>query len=72
MERFNINGFHIELGHTIEEYNALYDKEYENGEFWDFSIEDIEAGAIEANPNMIYWQIDDRVYETYKFEEFEG
>lgn len=71
MEFKIINDFHIELGHTIEEYNDLYGKEYENGEFWDFSIEDVENGAIEANPNMIYWQIGNRVYETYKFEEFE-
>lgn len=54
----------IECGKTIEEYMKKYGEAYANGELWDFSVEDVNGGAIELNPDMTYWEIDGRIYET--------
>ena len=71
--------FHIEFGHTLDEYMGLYGDQYNDGELWDFCLIDIwdKDKSVEANPNMRYWAIVDengelRVFETYDFEEFEG
>lgn len=71
--------FHIEFGHTLDEYRGLYGDQYNDGELWDFCLIDIwdKDKSVEANPNMRYWAIVDengelRVFETYDFEEFEG
>lgn len=71
-----VNGFHIEYGHSLEEYMNLWGDLYKEGELWDFSFDDVKSKAIEPNDNMVYWALIDkdgelRVYETYKFEEFE-
>ena len=71
--------FHIEFGHTLDEYMGLYGDQYNDGELWDFCLIDIwdKDKSVDANPNMRYWAIVDeneelRVFETYDFEEFEG
>ena len=53
----NINGFRIEYGYSLEEYRELWGDMYDEGELWDFSFTDVVHGAIEPNPNMIYWAI---------------
>lgn len=67
-----INGFHIETNHTLKEWELLYKQDYINGDLWDFSLECIKFQAIEPNPNMVYWLIDNRVYETCIFEDFDN
>lgn len=47
-----------EKGHTYEEYMLKYGIDYRNGDLWDFSEEDLTNGAIEVDPNMIYWEIE--------------
>lgn len=37
---------------------------YNNGELWDFSAEDVNGGAIDLDPEQVYWEIDGRIYET--------
>lgn len=54
----------VEGGHTLSEYDSLFGDKYSEGELWDFSLEDFESGAVEPDPEMIYWEIDDRLYET--------
>lgn len=54
----------IEFNKTLEEYMEKFGKNYINGELWDFSLEDMNSGAIELNPEQVYWQIEDRLYET--------
>lgn len=54
----------IECGKTMEEYMANFGEEYENGELWDFSAEDINGGAVDPDPDILYWEIDGRIYET--------
>lgn len=51
-------------GHTLEEYHAKFGEEYDNGKLWDFSLKDLENGAIEPENSVEYWQIGDRAYET--------
>ena len=57
-----VNGtpMEVEVGHTIQEWKDNYD----DGNNWDVSLEDIITGAIEPSPNVIYWLIDGRLYET--------
>ena len=52
-------------GKTLEEYMGIYGADYEDGNLWDFSEEDVASGAIELDPNTCYWRIDGRLYETY-------
>lgn len=54
----------VVFGHTLEQYKKEFGKKYENGELWDFSIEDFTSGAVEFDPKRDYWVIDDRVYEV--------
>lgn len=54
----------IVRGKSIDQYMRRYGKEYEEGTLWDFSIEDMRNGAIEPTEGMVYWLIDDRLYET--------
>ena len=66
----NLNGFIVEFGHTLDEYERLYKKDYEGGDLWDFSLEDIETNAIKPREDMIYWAIvvdnEIRIFETYQ------
>ena len=57
----------IEQGHTYEEYMEVYGVDYNNGDLWDFTQEDIENGAVEMDYDRIYWFIDGRYYETNEF-----
>lgn len=52
-----INYFHIELGHTLEEYKEQFGTLYENGDLWDYSLEDVKTNAVEGNCNVLYWGI---------------
>ena len=55
----------VERGHSTSEYfNLDFGNAYEEGDLWDFSLEDFESGAVEPDPEMIYWEIDGRLYET--------
>lgn len=55
----------IEFGHTLEEYQEKFGQEYEQGNLWDFAVEEVFDGTIEAeNLDNVYWLIDGRLYET--------
>ena len=55
----------IEFGHTLEEYQEKFGQEYEQGNLWDFAVEEVFNGTIEAeNLDNVYWLIDGRLYET--------
>ena len=56
--------YQIECGKTLEEYMKKFGEAYNNGELWDFSAEDVNGGAIDLNPEQVYWEIDGRIYET--------
>ena len=56
--------FKVEEGHTLEEYMSIFGKDYENGNLWDFPIEELYDGSIEPQEHMIYWVIEGRAYET--------
>lgn len=60
----------IEKGHTLTEYMQKYGKDYENGDLWDFSENDLTNGAIEPDTSMVYWEITldgtTRYFETYQ------
>ena len=70
-----INYFHIELGHNFEEYKEQFGTLYENGDLWDYSLEDVKFNAVEGQCNVLYWGIvvDDklRIFETTIQQEFE-
>lgn len=70
-----INYFHIELGHTLEEYRNRFGRLYAEGDLWDYSLEDVKFNAVEGQCNVLYWGIvvDDelRVFETTIQQEFE-
>jgi hypothetical protein len=59
--------FKYEDGHTYEEYIEKYGEEYNDGTFWDYSLEDL-LDLIEDNKigykERVFWLIDDRFYET--------
>lgn len=61
-------GCKFEEGHTHAEYEDEFGDEYENGELWDFSLEDIKTGAVEPQKGLVYWLIADRDDETRVFE----
>ena len=69
------DAWQIEEGHSIEEFNKLYSGAYDEGTLWDFSEEDVKSGAVEAQPNMVYWKImindEPRIFETDRFEEWD-
>lgn len=55
----------IEFEHTLEEYQEKFGQEYEQGNLWDFAVEEVFNGTIEAeNLDNVYWLIDGRLYET--------
>lgn len=54
----------VETNHTLAEYIEKFGDAYDNGELWDFSKEELENGAVEPNKNIVYWEIDGRLYET--------
>ena len=56
--------YHIECGNTIEEYMEKLGDAYKNGDLWDFWSEDVNEGAIDINPEQVYWEINGRIYET--------
>lgn len=70
-----INYFHIELGHTFEEYKERFGALYEDGDLWDYSLEDVKTNAVEGECDVVYWGIvvdnELRVFETTIQEEFE-
>jgi hypothetical protein len=70
-----INYFHIELGHTLEEYKEQFGTLYEEGDLWDYSLEDVKTNAVEGDFNTLYWGIvvdnELRVFETTIRKEFE-
>ena len=56
---------HYEEGHTVKEWCEIADRADEDGvTLWNFSIEDMLEGAIEANEAIQYWLINGRLYET--------
>lgn len=61
-------GCKIEDGHTVSEYMKKYGDEYENGELWDYSLEDFKNGAIEPQKGLVYWLVKDRDGELRVFE----
>ena len=53
-------------GKTLKEYMSLYGKDYEDGNLWDISLEELSNGSIEPNTDIEYWYINGRLYETNK------
>jgi isopropylmalate/homocitrate/citramalate synthase len=58
----------VKKGKTLAEYMSKYGEFYKEGSLWDFSKEDIEDEAIFVDPDMVYWEIDGRWYETLEEE----
>lgn len=59
--------YNIENGHTLEEYEDIYGYDYENGDLWDFDLDEVVSGAVDLHDDMVYWCIDGRVYETNEY-----
>lgn len=56
---------HYEEGHTVKEWCDIADRADEDGvTLWNFIVEDVMEGAIEANESILYWLINGRLYET--------
>lgn len=64
----NVGGAYVEKGHNMREYIEKFGDAYDNGELWDFSKEDFENGAIDVNPYIIYWYMQDLDGEWRYFE----
>lgn len=47
----------------MEEYRANYGESYDNGELWDYPIEELDY-LLDRNDEMVYVLIDGRIYET--------
>lgn len=63
----------IETDHTMEEYMERFGEAYDNGELWDFQKEELFDGTIDYRWDIVYWEIDGRLYETdIPFEPEEG
>lgn len=58
----------IAYGHSIDEYYDIFGEAYQEGEYWDFSKEDFERGAIDVDPDKVYWYIKDKTGEWRYFE----
>jgi L-2-hydroxyglutarate oxidase LhgO len=58
----------VKKGKTLAEYMSKYGVLYKEGSLWDFSKEDIDDEAIFIRPDMVYWEIDGRWYETLEEE----
>lgn len=54
----------IEFGKTLDEYMSKFGEAHNNGELWDFDAKEFGDGSIELDPNIVYWKIGDRIYET--------
>ncbi len=72
----NGDTWQVEDDHTLKEYRDNFGVAYDDGELWDFSEEDVKSGAIEAQPNMVYWKIkvngdEPRYFETTIFDEWD-
>lgn len=50
----------VEKGHSLQLWRALFDPVV----CWDFPEEELFSGAIKIDPDMVYWAIDGRLYET--------
>ena len=50
--------FKIETGHTYEEYMEKFGDKYKSGDLWDVSEEDLETGAADLSPEIVYWEIE--------------
>ena len=50
--------FKIETGHTYEEYMEKFGDKYKSGDLWDVSEEDLESGAADLSPEIVYWEIE--------------
>ena len=68
IERTEVLGCKVEKGHTIEEYREKFGELYDEGELWDFSVEDFENGAVEPDPDKTYWLLEDEDGELRYFE----
>lgn len=58
----------VEDGHSLEEYLSLFGAQYEEGALWDFSEGDLLGGAVEADPEVVYWRLADGGGEIRFFE----
>lgn len=62
----------FETGHKLSDWMRKYHEEYDNGELWDYSLEDFKSGAVEPQESLVYYLIKDadgelRAYETTEF-----
>lgn len=55
-------------GKTFTEYLELYGPDWYAGNLWDFPKSELEDGSIEPQKGMVYWEIEDRLFETGEYE----
>ena len=56
---------HYEEGHTVKEWCEIADRADEDDvTLWNFTVDDMVEGAVEANEAILYWLINGRLYET--------
>ena len=51
----------VEVGHSLEEWQERYGN---NDDAWDFPVEEISDGTITPDEDVVYWLINNRLYET--------
>ena len=66
-------GYVIEYGHTFEEYNEKFGKDYADGNLWDYSVKDFEdelnsPKLCELNTEVVFWYLKDKDGEFRYFE----
>lgn len=61
-----VDGFNLNLvmGMKKSDYMEKYGEDYNNGNLWDFPIEELLDGTIDINEDICYWLINGRCYEA--------
>lgn len=57
----------IVFGKTKQEWKRDVESQCDEGDLWDFPIEEMLDGSVEINENIYYWLIDGRLYETFDY-----
>lgn len=61
-----VDGYKLNLvlGLSKTEYMASFGGSYDDGELWDFPLEELLDGTIDINEEIYYYLINGRCYET--------
>lgn len=57
----------IVFGKTKQEWKRDVESQCDEGDLWDFPIEEMLDGSVEINESIYYWLIDGRLYETFDY-----